>query len=771
MILLMKRASRASVSNARGESLIGAVIAMAIMSLLIPGLLLMLHRSNRLATARPDNDEGLHARAELAELFAAVDPIGECESPSGGAYRDTCFRERRVGGASLIQTPEMPAAEPHPRAAACWLTTQKNGPRQRRCIVLEGGSDELECDPANPTNCLRVLSETTGEPVNVDKHGGGLLLIRSWDEEPTDQCFGREYRRLSGGGILGDVPDVPFLPSPLCFPDASVSDRIIYTDVEWSCVRWRHPYGLDLNRDGDTDDAGERAAYQWLGECPDPVDPTETWPLSADLPTAASALLKLQGSQFNYGHSVSDRITDIELLVCVASERADRLQGAPHCDVDRMRFHVADAAGETAPGFGSVIVPDARVAVDGLSVAEGLAGELRVRLGLEPDVDIDVTVTIEGSPPGVSVTPQTLTFTDGNWDTPQSVTVTSADDHNTDNETFTIVLTAAPAPGDWLPFLRVDVTVVDNDLPQLVVGPRSLSVEEGGAPAEFHVRLTVAPSFIVAVTVVSDDPAAAGISPTSLTFTPTDFDISQTVIVTGTDDGDISDESVAVALTSSSIDDAYHGLTASVAVTVTDDDTPALVLSASSVTVDEGGTATVDVSLATQPTGPVTVTVMSADPAAATVTPATLTFTTTNWSTTQTITINGTDDTNADDESTTVTVTATNGGYDDETATVEVTVTDDDTPPDPPGDPENVQVTCTSQGATISWNPSASGGRPSTYRVEVTFYGVGETSTQIVSHPTTEAEYPLGPGIYTAAVRASNSAGDSRNWGNGLGTC
>ena len=117
------------------------------------------------------------------------------------------------------------------------------------------------------------------------------------------------------------------------------------------------------------------------------------------------------------------------------------------------------------------------------------------------------------------------------------------------------------------------------------------------------------------------------------------------------------------------------------------------------------------------------------------------------------------------------TVTATNGGYDDETATVEVTVTDDDTPPDPPGDPENVEVTCTSQGATVFWNPSASGGRPSTYRVEVTFIGVGETSTQIVSHPTTEAEFTLGSGIYTAAVRASNSAGDSRNWGNGLGIC
>ena len=725
--------------------LITVVIAMVVAVLLLPGMLLLLRRSAESAGTSADNDEGIAARAELAELFGSVDPIGECESPPQGAYRDICFRERRVGGASLIQTPEMPAAEPHPRAAACWLTTNPAAPdeRQRRCIVLEGGSDELECDPANPTNCLRVLSETTGEPVNVDKHGGGLLLIRSWDEEPTDQCFGREYRRLTYGGILGDVPAVPFLPSPLCFPDASISDRVIYTDVEWSCMRWRHPYGLDLNRDGDTDDAGERAAYQWLGACPDPVDPTEDWPASAGLPTAAQAFLRLSGLQFDYYHSVGDRITDIELLVCVASERADRLQGKAHCSVDRMRFHVADAAGETAPGFGSVIVPDARVAVDGLSVAEGIAGELFVRLGLEPAVDIDVTVTIEGSPPGVSVTPQTLTFPVDDWDTPQRVTVTSPDDHNTDNETFTIVLTAASAPRDWLPFLRVDVTVVDDDLPQLVVGPRSLSVEEGGTAAEFNVRLTVAPSFVVAVTVVSDDPAVAAVSPASLTFTPTDFDISQPVTVTGTDDSDINDESVAVALTSSSIGDAYHGLTASVAVTVTDPDMPALEVSQSAVTVEEGSTATVTVSLATQPSADVTVTIASDDPAVATASPATLTIRASGWNTPRIITITGTDNTTFGPGRATLTLTSASPdiAHNGLTEDVTVEVTDNEISPYTADDAESYVEArdCVVQGMSHSAGDHGTYTYANNYRNEADWCSDG--------HLTNRGLSPLDPAI------------------------
>ena len=226
-----------------------------------------------------------------------------------------------------------------------------------------------------------------------------------------------------------------------------------------------------------------------------------------------------------------------------------------------------------------------------------------------------------------------------------------------------------------------------------------------------------------------------------------------------------------MTLSTTSPDSDYDTMTASVSATVTDDDTAALIVSQTSVTVDENGTATFDVNLATQPSASVTVTLATGNTAVATVSHAALTFATSDWNAPQTVTINGTDDTNADTDSSLITVTATNGGYGGETATVAVTVTDDDEPPDPPGDPVNVEVTCTAQGATVSWNPSASGGQPDTYEVAVTFYGSGTDQTQTISHPTTEAEFPLGAGYYQAAVRASNSAGDSLNWGNGGGFC
>ena len=283
--------------------------------------------------------------------------------------------------------------------------------------------------------------------------------------------------------------------------------------------------------------------------------------------------------------------------------------------------------------------------------------------------------------------------------------------------------------------------------------------------------LTTQPSSDVTVNIASDDPTTVTVTPTPLIFTPGNWATAQTVTVTGVNDADTSDEALSVTLSTTSTDIDYDTTTASVSVTVTDDDTAALVVSQNSVTVDENGTATFDVNLATQPSASVTVTLATGNTAVATVSHAALTFTTSDWNTPQTVTINGTDDTNADTDSTIITVTATNGGYDDLTAQATVTVTDDDEPPDPPGTPENVQIVCDSQGATVSWESSASGGQPDTYAVEVTFYGTGTIHPQTISHPTTEADYPLGSGFYRAYVQASNSAGDSLNLGSGYGSC
>ena len=70
---------------------------------------------------------------------------------------------------------------------------------------------------------------------------------------------------------------------------------------------------------------------------------------------------------------------------------------------------------------------------------EGDAGgaTYTVRLGTEPSAE--VTVTVSGQiGTDVSVDKATLTFTSDNWNTPQAVKVTAADDHDTSDDAVTL---------------------------------------------------------------------------------------------------------------------------------------------------------------------------------------------------------------------------------------------------------------------------------------------------------------------------------------------
>ena len=68
-----------------------------------------------------------------------------------------------------------------------------------------------------------------------------------------------------------------------------------------------------------------------------------------------------------------------------------------------------------------------------------------------------------------------------------------------------------------------------------------------------------------------------------------------------------------------------------------DDDGPAIVLNTPDLTIEEGGNGTWTVTLATEPTANVTVTIP--DVAGVTVNPNTLTFTSMSWNMAQTVTV------------------------------------------------------------------------------------------------------------------------------------
>ena len=326
--------------------------------------------------------------------------------------------------------------------------------------------------------------------------------------------------------------------------------------------------------------------------------------------------------------------------------------------------------------------PGLRVSPQQLEVSEGGTAEYTVELNTDPERPVTVSIS---SGPILTVSHRSLTFTGddvGNWDTPQTVTVTGREDTLIGDRPATITHDAGDYSTDRA---EVRVTVTDNDA-TATLSTSTVTVTEAstGRTATYTLRLNGQPTDNVTVAVASSNTSIATVSPGSLTFTPTNWSTPQTVTVTGVDDSSPGG-SRSATITHSASGGGYDGVEVpSVSVSVTDDD--GITVSPAAVTVAEaGGTAPYTVRLSTQPTGNVTVTVTSGS-GAATASPGSLTFTPSNWNTPQTVTVTGVNDDldNGASRSATITNDPSGAGYSSSNSnslTVAVTVTDDDAAP------------------------------------------------------------------------------------------
>ena len=349
-----------------------------------------------------------------------------------------------------------------------------------------------------------------------------------------------------------------------------------------------------------------------------------------------------------------------------------------------------DESGATINELGGVSVSEAAGA--------GRTDTYTVVLDTLPSASVEITVT-SGDTAKATVSPSTLTFTTGNWNTPQTVTVTGVDDNvdQTGNRSATIShsATSTDARYNGVIIASVTATLVDNDGAGVTINELGgVSVTEAagaGRTDTYTVVLDTLPSASVNITVTSGDTAAATVSPSTLTFTTSNWNTAQTVTVTGVDDNlyQSSGRRATISHGATSSDSIYNGITiAGVTATVVDDDAATIGISDSGgVSVSEaagaGRTDTYTVVLDSLPTASVEIAVASGDTAAATVSPAALTFTTGNWNTAQTVTVTGVDDRvdQSSDRMVAISHTATSSdtGYNGVSASVTVTVVDDDT--------------------------------------------------------------------------------------------
>ena len=263
----------------------------------------------------------------------------------------------------------------------------------------------------------------------------------------------------------------------------------------------------------------------------------------------------------------------------------------------------------------------------------------------------------------------------------QAITVALSDDAvDESDETFTVEL-SLPA-NSQIGTGTATVTITDDDTRGLKVKPEALRVEEGDT-SKYTVELATEPTGEVTVAMGTD---LAGTDVTvdeaSLTFTTGNWSTAQTVAVTAAEDDDgVADAAVELTHTASGGD--YGSESATVTVTIAEDDTPAVVLSKSAVTVEEGaaGGSTYTVKLATQPTATVMVAVTGTAGNDVAVDRTSLTFTTGNWSTAQAVKVTAAEDADAvTDAAVELRHAASGGDYNGKTALVTVRITEDDTP-------------------------------------------------------------------------------------------
>jgi hypothetical protein len=286
-----------------------------------------------------------------------------------------------------------------------------------------------------------------------------------------------------------------------------------------------------------------------------------------------------------------------------------------------------------------------------------------------------------------------VVFSPANWNQAKTITITGVDDYLDDGDIAYTIVTAACRSSDanynGYDFSDIEVRNVDDDAAGYTITPLSgLVTTEDETTVTFTVALACQPTAPVTLPLTSSDMSEGMIAVDRLTFTASNWNVPQTVTVTGVNDT-IADGPVAYLITTgktTSTDAAYGALTAAgvadVSLTNLDNDVGFVVSPSSGlVTTEAGATATFTVMPSLQPTTPVTLTLASNDTTEGVVLASTLVFTTSNWSTAQTVTVSGVDDYVVDVGTTyTVTGTATSGDarFDGKEMTATVTNTDND---------------------------------------------------------------------------------------------
>jgi hypothetical protein len=205
--------------------------------------------------------------------------------------------------------------------------------------------------------------------------------------------------------------------------------------------------------------------------------------------------------------------------------------------------------------------PDVAINPTSLEITEGGSGSYTVVLTTEPSATVNVAIA--GAAGDVSLSRPSVSFSTGNWNREQTVTVSVADDEDAVPDpavTLTHSVTGADEyenPTTAFTISTVSVTPKENDERGVTASPTTLTVAAGNS-GSYRVGLTSEPLDAVTVT-VDTPPDGVTVTGSPLVFMPSNWSSQQAVTVdVAADAGE--DEEQSFTLTHTVQGGDYSGL-------------------------------------------------------------------------------------------------------------------------------------------------------------------------------------------------------------------
>ncbi len=228
---------------------------------------------------------------------------------------------------------------------------------------------------------------------------------------------------------------------------------------------------------------------------------------------------------------------------------------------------VTGAAGDIAVTATAVTIEDDEAPVRGIvlsasnvEVDEGGTASWTVRLSAAPDGPVAVTISgHEGT--DLSLDTARLEFDETNWNSARTVTVTAGEDDDAADDTAILAHAASGGGYDSIA-ASLRIVTADNNTAAIVLEPDSLNLVEGRSRS-YTVTLATEPSDDVGVAITGHAGTQLQLDRADLVFTPSDWNIPQSVTVTAEDDGvDGGARHVIIALTHTGSGGGYDGVAA-----------------------------------------------------------------------------------------------------------------------------------------------------------------------------------------------------------------